>query len=103
MSDGIAIANQLKTGEIDVGGVEPSLWDDLATAANITRVTFGPTASTVPAASCPRTIGSGEVHSCLITWRSLRQTPLAAIFTSTSPGCGSSSCTRSIFIGWRYS
>src|SRR5215510_806612 len=38
VSDGIAIANQLKTGEIDVGGVEPSLWDDLATAANISRI-----------------------------------------------------------------
>ena len=41
VSDGIAIANQLKTGEIDVGGVEPSLWDDLATASNITRISFG--------------------------------------------------------------
>ena len=41
VSDGVAVANQLKTGEIDVGGVEFSLWDDMATANNVTRVTFG--------------------------------------------------------------
>lgn len=41
VADGVAIANQLKTGEIDVGGIEPSLWDDLATASNVHRVTFG--------------------------------------------------------------
>jgi len=41
VSDGIAIANQLKTGEIDVGGVEPSLWDDMATASNVNRISFG--------------------------------------------------------------
>jgi peptide/nickel transport system substrate-binding protein len=41
VSDGVAIANQLKTGEIDVGGVEPSLWDDMATASNVNRITFG--------------------------------------------------------------
>ncbi len=40
VSDGIAIANQLKTGEIDVGTVEPSLWDDMATASNVNRVPF---------------------------------------------------------------
>ena len=39
--DGVAIANQLKTGEIDVGnGVEPSLWDDMATASNVSRTSF---------------------------------------------------------------
>ena len=40
VSDGVAIANQLKTGELDVGGVEPSLWDDMATADNVNRVPF---------------------------------------------------------------
>jgi peptide/nickel transport system substrate-binding protein len=41
VSDGIAIANQLKTGEIDFGGIEPSLWDDMATANNVNRISFG--------------------------------------------------------------
>jgi peptide/nickel transport system substrate-binding protein len=40
VSDGVAIANQLKTGELDVGGIEPSLWDDMATAGNINRTSF---------------------------------------------------------------
>jgi peptide/nickel transport system substrate-binding protein len=39
--DGVAVANQLKTGELDVGGIEPSLWDDMATASNVNRLTFG--------------------------------------------------------------
>jgi peptide/nickel transport system substrate-binding protein len=41
VSDGMAIANQLKTGEIDFGGIEPSLWDDMATANNVNRISFG--------------------------------------------------------------
>jgi peptide/nickel transport system substrate-binding protein len=41
VSDGVAIANQLKTGELDVGGIEPSLWDDMGTAGNVNRVSFG--------------------------------------------------------------
>ena len=40
VSDGVAIANQLKTGEIDVGGIEPSLWDDMATANKLNRISF---------------------------------------------------------------
>ncbi|GAC1657732.1 MAG: peptide-binding protein [Candidatus Dormibacteraceae bacterium] len=38
--DSIAITNQLKTGELDVGGIDPSLWDDMATATNVSRVSF---------------------------------------------------------------
>lgn len=33
-------ANQLKTGELDVGIVDPSVWDDLAGAQNVNRVGF---------------------------------------------------------------
>ncbi|MDQ6744174.1 MAG: ABC transporter substrate-binding protein [Candidatus Dormibacteraeota bacterium] len=33
-------ANQLKTGEIDVGIVDPSVWDDLASAQNVNRAGF---------------------------------------------------------------
>jgi peptide/nickel transport system substrate-binding protein len=40
VSDSTAIVNQLKTGEIDVGTVLQSLWDDLATATNVKRVPF---------------------------------------------------------------
>jgi len=40
VSDSIGISNQLKTGEVDVGGIDPSLWDDMATATNVERVSF---------------------------------------------------------------
>ncbi len=36
--DAVAIANQLKTGELDVGGPDNSQWDSLATANNVNRV-----------------------------------------------------------------
>lgn len=36
----ISVANQLKTGELDVGTIDPSLWDSLATAANVGRLSF---------------------------------------------------------------
>jgi peptide/nickel transport system substrate-binding protein len=36
----VANANLLKTGEIDVGIVDPSVWDDLGTAQNVNRVGF---------------------------------------------------------------
>ena len=39
-ADSLAITNQLKTGEIDIGGIDPSLWDDMATATNVTRTSF---------------------------------------------------------------
>ncbi len=38
--DAVAIANQLKTGELDVGIVDKSQWDSLATAQNVSRVGF---------------------------------------------------------------
>jgi len=38
--DSIAIVNQLKTGELDVGGIDPSLWEDTATATNLNRIRF---------------------------------------------------------------
>jgi peptide/nickel transport system substrate-binding protein len=40
VSTSTQIADQLKTGELDVGGIDPSLWDDMATATNINRVSF---------------------------------------------------------------
>jgi len=40
VSDSTAIVNQLKTGELDVGTVQQSLWDDLATATNVKRISF---------------------------------------------------------------
>ena len=38
--DQIAIANQLRTGELDVGLPDRSQWDALATAANLDRVSY---------------------------------------------------------------
>jgi peptide/nickel transport system substrate-binding protein len=40
--DQVTLTNQLKTGEVDFGFVDPSLWDGLATVDNIVRLTpFG--------------------------------------------------------------
>jgi peptide/nickel transport system substrate-binding protein len=40
--DSVTLTNQLKTGEVDFGPVDPSLWDGLATADNVDRLTpFG--------------------------------------------------------------
>lgn len=56
-----------------------------------TRVTFGPTASTTPAPSCPPTIGSllqeSPVRRCSSEWH----IPEAANLMRTSPAPGSSS------------
>jgi peptide/nickel transport system substrate-binding protein len=40
VADTLAVANQLKTGELDVGGIDPGLWDDMATVNNINRKKF---------------------------------------------------------------
>lgn len=40
VGDSIAGVNQLKTGEVDISGIEPSLWDDVASATNIRRISF---------------------------------------------------------------
>src|SRR5215472_14419303 len=40
--DSVTLTNQLKTGEVDFGFVDPSVWDGLATVDNIDRLTpFG--------------------------------------------------------------
>ena len=64
-----------------------------------TDVTPGPTASTVPAPSCPSTTGMAMGASPCIKWRSLRQMPAAPIFTNTSPAWGASKSTSSITRG----
>src|SRR5262252_4937262 len=38
LPDSVTVANQLKTGELDFGPVDPSLWDSLATVDTINRV-----------------------------------------------------------------
>lgn len=40
VADGVQVANQLKTGEIDVGGPDLSQWDSLANVPNIDRVSY---------------------------------------------------------------
>src|SRR5205807_8886590 len=59
----------------------------------LTRVTPGPTASTVPAPSWPRTIGVRKGIFPSMTDRSEWQTPVAPIRTSTSPSRGPSMAT----------
>ena len=53
-----------------------------------TCVTPRPTASTMPAGSWPRTQGGGIGKAPSSTWRSLWQTPVATVRTSTSRGPG---------------
>ena len=62
----------------------------------------GPTASTTPDPSSPSTIGIGmPVCDPSAAWRQLWHTPLATIFTRTSPKAGSSSSISIICIGSR--
>lgn len=83
VSDGVAIANQLKTGEIDVGGIEPSLWDDLGTADNINRVTFGQATWDYYAVNMdpanPRRPISGKIFGDPATGKQVRQALYHAI------------------------
>src|SRR6266852_4185604 len=41
LPDSVAVSNQLKTSEIDIGPVDPSLFDDLKTASNVAMSEFG--------------------------------------------------------------
>ncbi|MDQ6771950.1 MAG: ABC transporter substrate-binding protein [Candidatus Dormibacteraeota bacterium] len=38
LPDSVTLVNQLKTGEVDIGPVDPSLWDSLATVDNLHRI-----------------------------------------------------------------
>ncbi len=38
MPDSVTLVNQMKTGEVDFGTVDPSLWDSLATSDNLNRI-----------------------------------------------------------------
>jgi len=61
-----------------------------------TSVTPSPSSTTVPAASCPSTTGIGDFNVPWITDRSLRQIPLAATSSLTSPAFGLSISTSAI-------
>ena len=65
--------------------------------------TPGPTRSTTPAPSCPRTAGSGLGVSPVTVFQSLRQTPLACRRTSTSARPGGARSSSSIANGLRCS
>src|SRR5207253_4447280 len=66
---------------------------------SLTAVTPGPTASTIPAPSWPRTTGVGYGIEPSITLRSEWQSPAALIATRTSPTPGSLTRTSSIATG----
>src|SRR5712692_624465 len=68
-------------------------------APGCTLVTPGPTVMTVPAASWPRTAGTGWGSVPLASERSEWQTPAAARRTCTSPAAGSGSSISSIVSG----
>ena len=60
----------------------------------LTLTTPAPTSSTMPAASCPRTMGSGSCQSPFMMCQSLWQMPAALTRTRASPACGPC-CSRS--------
>ncbi len=66
---------------------------------SFTLVTPGPTASTIPAPSCPRTTGTGYGMVPSMTLTSEWQSPAALRATRTSPGPGSLRVTSSITTG----
>jgi hypothetical protein len=74
-------------------GHEPQLGTKTSTTWSpmVTSLTPAPTASTTPAASCPRTMGTGRGLLPLTTDRSEWHTPAARIRISSSPGPGPSS------------
>jgi peptide/nickel transport system substrate-binding protein len=61
--DGVQVANQLKTGEIDVGQPDPSQWDTLASVQTIDRISF-----------------VGPLFDYYVQNMDLAKTPKAAIF-----------------------
>src|SRR3989442_9222463 len=67
--------------------------------------TPGPTSSTMPAASCPSTIGRGRAQSPLMTCQSLWQTPVAITRTLASPAwgpcCSTSTTSSGVFALYR--
>ena len=72
--DAVAVANQLKTGEIDVGQPDKSQWDALATAANINRVAYAGPAfdyyiQNLDPAKTPKAaiFGDAQVRKALLT------------------------------------
>ena len=56
----------------------------------VTLVTPAPTSSTMPAASCPSTMGRGGVQSPFMMCQSLWQMPAALTLTRASPTFGPS-------------
>ena len=62
--------------------------------------TPGPTASTIPAPSCPHTDGVGAGKWPARMWASDPQMPAATIRIATSPGPGGSSSISAICNGW---
>src|SRR5262249_13467239 len=73
--------------------------DRTTASPSFTDVTPGPTASTMPAPSWPRTTGVGYGIEPSMTLRSEWQSPAARSATRTSPGPGSRSVTSSIATG----
>ena len=63
------------------------------------QLTPSPTSCTTPAPSWPPMIGSSNGRSPVTRCSSLWHMPLAAIFTSTSPGLGGSSSISSTLHG----
>src|SRR5215471_15409294 len=74
--DQVTLTNQLKTGEVDFGFVDPSLWDGLATVDNIDRLTpFGVPTFTFYAYNLDPTTPAGK----LFADKAVRQALLLAL------------------------
>jgi peptide/nickel transport system substrate-binding protein len=70
--DSVTLVNQLKTGEIDVGPVDPSLWDSLATEDSLNRLTpFGVPTFTFYAYQLDPSKPAGKIFSDLAVRQAL--------------------------------
>ena len=99
--DAVQVANQLKTGEIDVGQPDASVWDSLATAQNVNRVSYvGPSFSyyiqNLDPAKTPKAaiFGDLQVRKALLTALDLTKVADKVYFGQAAPADSSVSSAQ---------
>lgn len=99
--DAVQVANQLKTGEIDVGQPDASVWDSLATAQTINRVSYvGPSFAyyiqNLDPAKTPKAaiFGDLQVRKALLTALDLTKVADKVYFGQAAPADSSVSSAQ---------
>jgi peptide/nickel transport system substrate-binding protein len=74
VADTTQMVAQLKTGELDVGGISPEAWDDMATVNNVNRVSFvGPSWEWYGYQVDPNNPNKGRVSGKFFSDKAVRQ------------------------------